>query len=228
MATLADSSGIAYVSTHAVFISPQVRSYAYGKHGVTVEVIESAQCQSFSAIISTYSGRQLEAGISFIIGQRMETAHGHGQGTDSIYFLGYIMNLVVQTGNISLTGSGFLLELVLEGIISGFTGSSLIADGLLVSCNGSIVFCIFVGTDFSFCLICCIAGSCFCIDITLQLLVCYIAGISFCLICYIAGISFCIDITLQLLVCCIAGFSFSKIIFIELIGNRSNVFVKSY
>ena len=65
MATLADSSGIAYVSTHAVFISPQVRSYAYEKHGVTVEVIESAQCQSFSAIIGTYSGRQLEAGISF-------------------------------------------------------------------------------------------------------------------------------------------------------------------
>ena len=134
MATLADSSGIAYVSTHAVFISPQIRSYAYGKHGVTVEVIESAQCQSFSAIISTYSGRQLEAGISFIIGQRMETTHGHGQGTDSIYFLGYIMNLVVQTGNISLTGS------------------SLIADGLLVSCNGSIMCCIFIGTGFSFCI----------------------------------------------------------------------------
>ena len=36
------------------------------------------------------------------------------------------------------------------------------------------------------------------------------------------------NITLQLLVCCIAGLSFSKIIFIELIGNRSNVFVKSY
>ena len=135
MATLADSSGIAYVSTHAVFISPQVRSYAYGKHGVTVEVIESAQCQSFSAIIGTYSGRQLEAGISFIIGQRMETAHGHGQGTDSIYFLGYIMNLVVQTGNISLTGS------------------SLIADGLLVSCNGSIVFFIFVATSLGFLLV---------------------------------------------------------------------------
>ena len=33
------------------------------------------------------------------------------------------------------------------------------------------------------------------------------------------------NITLQLLVCCIAGLSFSKIIFIELIGNRSNVFV---
>ena len=127
MATLADSSGIAYVSTHAVFISPQVRSYAYGKHGVTVEVIESAQCQSFSAIIGTYSGRQLEAGIPFIIGQRMETAHGHGQGTDSIYFLGYIMNLVVQTGNISLTGSGFLLDLALEGIVSRFTGSGLIS-----------------------------------------------------------------------------------------------------
>ena len=192
------------------------------------------------------------------------------------------------------------------------------------------MFCIFVGTDFSFCLICCIAGSCFCIDITLQLLVCSIqhskpigyvlvnrvdricqividpfdnlilffigtnTGCNFLMksriyigeiltdrLIFLNQITFrcdilvirnqidpvfqsirnvigifsscrsitsclrsslcCIsrgystgifqrilnigNITLQLLVCCIAGLSFSKIIFIELIGNRSNVFV---
>ena len=135
MAALADSSGIAYVSTHAVFISAQVSSYAYGEHGVTVEVIESAQCQSFGAIIGTYSSRQLETGIPFIIGQRMKTTHGHGQSTDGIYLLGHIMNLVVQTGNISLTGSGFLLDLVLESIVAGFTGSGFITDSFLVGCD---------------------------------------------------------------------------------------------